>query len=197
MEEIERVTAESTLAFPYVPGLLSFREIPALAAAFKRLHVAPDLIFCDGQGYAHPRRMGLACHLGVVLDRPTIGCAKSRLIGSYREPGVRAGSWSPLRAPIQSGEDPPAKSRSKSEIVGAVLRTADAVRPIFVSQGHRVSLRTAIRMVLAVCDGRRIPRPTRDADHLAGEAKRAERSQNVPSAVGSNAIFVQRNRFSV
>jgi len=166
MAEVERVSVECSLGFPYVPGLLSFREIPALTEAFLRLRHRPNLIFCDGQGWAHPRRFGLASHLGVVLKVPTIGCAKSRLTGSYREPGSRRGSWSPLRdaAPAGSGA---------GEVIGAVLRTANDVRPIFVSPGHRVSLRTAIRLVLAVCDGRRIPRPTRDADSLAGAAKRA------------------------
>jgi deoxyribonuclease V len=169
MEEIERAAAECALTFPYVPGLLSFREIPVLVQVFERLRNQPDLIFCDGQGYAHPRRMGLASHLGLVLDTPTIGCAKSRLIGSYREPGRQAGCWSPLR-------DARAATGRKSgsvEIIGAVLRTAYGIRPIFVSQGHRVSLRTAIRMTLAVCDGRRVPRPTRDADRLAAAAKAA------------------------
>jgi deoxyribonuclease V len=164
MVELERVAVQCPLTFPYIPGLLSFREIPVLAEAFKQVRNDPDVIFCDGQGYAHPRRFGLACHLGVLLDRPCIGCAKSRLIGSYREPGRRRGCWSALRD-ISGG---------RRETIGAVLRTADGVRPIFVSQGHRVSLRKAIRLVLAVCDGRRIPRPTRDADHLAGAAKRGQ-----------------------
>lgn len=170
LEEIERVTAECPLTFPYIPGLLSFREIPALAEAFKKIRNDPDLIFCDGQGYAHPRRLGLASHLGVLLDRPTIGCAKSRLIGSYREPGRRRGCWSALR-------DVSDREGKSTEVIGAVLRTADGVRPIFVSQGHRISLRKAVRLVLAVCDGRRIPRPTRDADRLSREAKRAQISR--------------------
>jgi len=169
MEEIERVTAVCDLTFPYVPGLLSFREIPALLQALRQLRHDPDLIFCDGHGTAHPRRFGLACHLGLLLDKPSIGCAKSLLTGVYREPGSKASSWSPLHAP-------PAKSQRKghrsAEIIGAVLRTVNGVRPIFVSQGHRVTLRTAIRFTLAVCDGRRIPRPTREADRLAGLAKR-------------------------
>jgi deoxyribonuclease V len=134
--------------------------------AFRKLRHAPDLIFCDAHGYAHPRRFGLACHLGVLLDRPAVGCAKSRLIGAYREPGRRRGEWSPLRAA-------PSDKGGASEIIGAVLRTADDVRPIFVSQGHRVSLRTSIRLALTVCDGRRIPRPTREADRLAALAKGA------------------------
>ena len=161
MEEIERASAVSRLTFPYVPGLLSFREIPALLAAFARLRRAPDLIFCDGQGYAHPRRFGLACHLGILLDRPTIGVAKSRLIGEHREPGKRAGSTAPLVDP-QSGEE-----------IGAVVRTASGVKPVYVSQGHRVSLARAVELTLAVADGYRIPRPTRDADHFVGALRRA------------------------
>lgn len=166
MDPLEQATADCALTFPYVPGLLSFREVPALMEAFRKLRRPPDLIFCDAHGYAHPRRFGLACHLGVLLDRPAVGCAKSRLIGSYREPGRRRGAWSLLR-------DAPSDKRGAGEIIGAVLRTADDVRPIFVSQGHRVSLRTSIRLALAVCDGRRIPRPTREADLLAALAKRA------------------------
>jgi deoxyribonuclease V len=160
MEELERVSAERPLRFPYVPGLLSFREGPALLAAFARLRHTPDLIFCDGHGYAHPRRFGIACHLGVLLDRPTIGVAKSLLVGEYREPAAAAGSSAPLRDP-QSGE-----------VLGAVLRTRAAVRPVFVSQGHRISLDRAVELTLAVCDGYRIPRPTRDADHWVATAKR-------------------------
>lgn len=162
MEEAERAYAVQPLRFPYVPGLLSFRECPALLAAIARLRHVPDLIFCDAHGYAHPRRFGLACHLGLLLDRPTIGCAKSRLVGTEREPPQRRGGWAPL---IDEGE-------RKGETIGAVLRTRDAVRPIYVSQGHRVSLATAIRLTLQVCDGVRIPRPTRDADHFVGELKR-------------------------
>lgn len=162
MQEAERAYAVRPLRFPYVPGLLSFRECPVLLAAFAKLRHAPDLIFCDAHGYAHPRRFGLACHLGLLLDRPTIGCAKSRLVGTEREPARKAGSWTPL---IDNCE-------VKGETIGAVLRTRDAVNPIYVSQGHRVSLTTAIRLTLHVCDGIRIPRPTRDADHFIGELKR-------------------------
>jgi len=118
------------LQFPYIPGLLSFREIPALLAALRKLRKLPDLLFCDGQGYAHPRRFGLACHLGVLLDRPTIGCAKSLLVGTHGELGEKAGSW----APIVDG-------RAKGERIGAVVRTRKGVRPIYVSQGHRSAWR--------------------------------------------------------
>jgi deoxyribonuclease V len=161
MEELERATSILPLGFPYVPGLLSFREIPVLLAALRKLQTLPDLLFCDAQGYAHPRRMGMASHLGVVLDLPAIGCAKSLLIGSHKTLAHKAGSWVPL-----------IDEKARGERIGAVLRTRTGVKPIFVSQGHRVSLETAIRMTLAVSDGYRIPRPTRDADHLAGEIKR-------------------------
>jgi deoxyribonuclease V len=160
MEEVARTSAVLPLRFPYVPGLLSFREIPVLLAAFARLRHAPDLIFCDGQGYAHPRRFGIACHLGLLLNRPTIGVAKSVLVGKFREPGVSAGKSSPLVDP-KSGE-----------IIGAALRTRKAARPVFVSLGHRISLARAIELTLAVCDGYRIPRPTRDADRWIGTVRR-------------------------
>ncbi|HVA72780.1 MAG TPA: deoxyribonuclease V [Candidatus Limnocylindrales bacterium] len=160
MEEIERVWAESPVTFPYVPGLLSFREIPALLKVFRRVRHAPDLIFYDGHGYAHPRRFGIACHLGVLLDRPTIGCAKSLLVGTHGDLPRRAGSWTLLR--------------DGDEILGAVLRTRDAVHPIYVTQGHRISLQTAVKFVSAVLDGYRIPRPTRDADRFVAAVKRGE-----------------------
>jgi deoxyribonuclease V len=161
MEEIERGYAILPLEFPYVPGLLSFREIPVLLAALRKLREIPDLLFCDAHGYAHPRRLGLASHLGVVLDLPSIGCAKSLLIGSHKALPPKAGSWVPL-----------VDSKAGGERIGGVLRTRSGVRPIYVSQGHRVSLETSIRLTLAVTDGYRIPRPTRDADHFAGEIKR-------------------------
>ena len=161
MEELERTYAIRPLEFPYVPGLLSFREIPVLLAALRKLQTMPDLLFCDAQGYAHPRRMGLASHLGVVLDVPAIGCAKSLLIGSHKALPLEAGSWVPL-----------IDEKAGGERIGAVLRMRTGVNPIYISQGHRVGLETAIRMTLAVTDGYRIPRPTRDADRFAGEIKR-------------------------
>lgn len=160
MAELERVWAKRRITFPYVPGLLSFREIPVLLKAFARLCHAPDLIFCDGHGYAHPRRFGIACHLGVLLDRPTIGCAKSILVGTAEEPPRRAGSWAPL-----TDED---------EVVGVVLRTREGVKPVYISQGHRISLERAIEFGRATTDGYRIPRPTREADHFVEAVKRAE-----------------------
>jgi len=161
MQELQRAHAILPLEFPYVPGLLSFREIPVLLEALRKLSDKPDLLFCDAQGYAHPRRMGLASHLGVVLDRPSIGCAKSILIGTHAALPDKAGSWVPLLDEKAGGER-----------IGAALRTRTGVKPIYVSQGHRVSLETAIRLTLAVTHGYRIPQPTRDADHFAGEIKR-------------------------
>ena len=160
LEEIERAYAVVPLEFPYIPGLLSFREIPALLAALGKLREMPDLLFCDGQGYAHPRRFGLAAHLGVLLDRPAIGCAKSILIGEHEEVGKSAGSWAFLVDP------------KNGERIGAVLRTRDGVNPVYVSQGNRLSLKTTIRLALAVSDGYRVPRPTREADHFASAIKR-------------------------
>jgi deoxyribonuclease V len=161
MEEFAREYAVIPLEFPYVPGLLSFREIPVLLAALGRLGKVPDLLFCDGQGYAHPRRLGLASHLGVLLDKPSIGCAKSILIGQHGSLKKEAGSWTAL-----------VDDKARGERIGAAVRTRDAVRPVYVSQGNRVSLETAIQLTLKVTDGYRIPRPTRAADQFAGEIKR-------------------------
>jgi deoxyribonuclease V len=159
LEEVERRMARRKLRFPYVPGLLSFRESPVLLAAFARLRVEPDVILVDGHGMAHPRRFGIACHLGLLLDRPTIGCAKSILVGEAVEPGVQAGSTSPLV--------------DKGEKVGITLRTRDQVRPIYVTIGHRVSLASAVRIVVQCVDGFRIPKPTREADHWVRDQRRA------------------------
>jgi deoxyribonuclease V len=158
MRELERAYAEVPLEFPYVPGFLSFREIPALLAALGKLRRMPDLLFCDGQGYAHPRRMGLASHLGIVLDVPSIGCAKSVLIGEHGPVGRKQGDWSAIR----DGE----------ETIGAALRTRTDCRPVYISSGHRVSLETALRLTLSVGDGTRVPRPTREADRFVSQTKR-------------------------
>lgn len=162
MEELERIWGESEIQFPYVPGLLSFREAPALLKVFERAKNTPDLIFCDGHGYAHPRRFGITCHLGVLLDTPTIGCAKSLLIGEHDALPSGAGAWTELR--------------DKEEVIGAVLRTRSNVKPIYVTQGHRISLRTALKFVKAVLDGYRIPRPTRDADHFVAAVKKENKN---------------------
>jgi deoxyribonuclease V len=161
MQEIARQFAVVPLEFPYIPGLLSFREIPALLAALRKLNEIPDLLFCDGQGYAHPRRFGLASHLGVLLDKPSIGCAKSILLGIHGSLREKAGSWTELK-----------DEKAHGERIGAAVRTREGVRPIYVSQGHRISLETAIRLTMQVTDGYRIPRPTRAADHFASEIKR-------------------------
>jgi deoxyribonuclease V len=157
LRELERAWAIRRLEFPYVPGLLSFREAPALLAAFAKLRRPAQLIFCDAQGCAHPRRFGLACHLGVLLNCATIGCAKSRLIGEHEEPAAAPGGSAAL---LDDGE-----------VIGAVLRTRAGVKPVYVSQGHCVSLVRAIELTLAVCDGLRIPKPTREADHFVEELK--------------------------
>jgi deoxyribonuclease V len=159
LREVERRMARRRLRFPYVPGLLSFREGPVLLAAFEQLRTKPDLILVDGHGIAHPRRFGIACHLGLLLDAPTIGCAKSILVGEALEPGVRAGSTAPLV--------------DKNETVGAVLRTRDRVKPIYVTTGHRVSLESAVQIVARCLDGFRIPKPTREADHFVRDLRRA------------------------
>ncbi len=173
--EVERQFARRKLTFPYVPGLLAFREAPVLLDAFEKLRSEPDLIFYDGHGYSHPRRFGITCHLGILLDRPTIGCAKSRLIGHFEEPSLEAGATTPLC----DGE----------ERIGAVLRTRDNVQPIFISQGHRVSLETAVAWTLKVCDGYRIPKPTREADHFVEMVKtnrwrEEEQKPNAQTAFG-------------
>jgi deoxyribonuclease V len=150
--------AESSLArrptdFPYVPGLLSFREIPAVLDALAALRSAPDLLLCDGQGLAHPRRFGLACHLGWLLDAPAIGVAKSRLLGDFAAPPAERGAWTPLL--------------DRGDVVGAAVRTRPGVRPVFVSPGHRVDVASAVRLALA-CTGRyRLPEPSRAAHRLA------------------------------
>jgi deoxyribonuclease V len=159
LEEVERRMARRKLRFPYVPGLLSFRECPILLAAFARLKTEPDLILIDGHGRAHPRRFGIACHIGILFDKPTIGCAKSRLVGEHEEPGTRAGATAPLML--------------EGERLGVVLRTRDHVRPIYVTTGHRVSLDTAVGLVNQCVDGFRIPKPTREADHYVRDLRRA------------------------
>lgn len=150
---LDKVTVDMPVTFPYLPGLLAFREAPAVLSAIEKLAIAPDLIIVDGHGFAHPRRFGLACHLGVLLDRPTIGCAKSRLVGTYDEPVQEAGAWAPL---MDGGEQ-----------IGVVLCTKDGVRPLFVSIGHQVDLETATLWVLACCRGYRLPETSRRAHHAA------------------------------
>jgi len=159
LEEVERRVARRKLRFPYVPGLLSFRECPLLLSAFAALKTEPDLILIDGQGYAHPRRLGIACHIGILFDKPTIGCAKSRLVGEHEEPAHSAGSTASLTL--------------DGEQIGVVLRTREGVRPIYVSTGHRVSIESAVRLVKQCGDGFRIPKPTREVDHYVRDLRRA------------------------
>lgn len=153
LQVVEQVTAQVPTEFPYVPGYLSFREIPGLLAALGKLTTTPDLILCDGQGYAHPRRFGLACHLGVVLDCPTIGVAKSRFIGEHDPVPPEKGQWSPLH--------------DRGETIGAVLRSRTNTKPLYVSIGHRICLETAIDYVLRCTPRYRLPETTRRADRLA------------------------------
>ena len=155
---VETQVARRQVRFPYIPGLLSFREAPALLAALRRLKCRPDVLMCDGQGRAHPRRFGIACHLGVLCELPALGCAKSRLVGRHQEPGVSRGSSAIL---VDGGE-----------VVGEVLRTRDGVRPVYVSVGHRLDLGTARELVLACAIRFRLPEPTRLADRVVAEAGR-------------------------
>jgi deoxyribonuclease V len=158
LNELERVWATRPLRFPYVPGLLSFREIPPLLAAFRKVRNAPDLAFIDGHGFAHPRRVGFASHLGLVLDCPTIGCAKSLLVGKADEPEDKVGATSQLI--------------HKEELIGMALRTKVGREPVYISIGHRISLATAVKFAMAVADGFRVPKPTREADKWVAKVKK-------------------------
>lgn len=153
LELADYAIARLPTRFPYVPGLLSFREMPALLAAIGQLKALPDLILCDGHGYAHPRRFGIASHLGVYSGIPSIGVAKSRLIGEHGQPMQRRGAWVPLK--------------HRGETIGAVLRTRPYTQPIYVSIGHRVSLPLAVRYALACATHYRLPETTRWAHRLA------------------------------
>jgi deoxyribonuclease V len=158
MEIVETSAVRRRVTFPYIPGLLSFREAPAIVAAWRRLRHRADLLLCDGQGIAHPRALGLAAHLGLLLGVPAIGCAKSRLCGENDEPGPRRGDRAPL---VLDGR-----------VVGAVVRTRDRVRPLYVSPGHLLGVESAVRWVLACGGGFRLPEPTRRADMLVGRIAR-------------------------
>jgi len=154
LQVLESEVVESELAFPYIPGLLAFREVPVLAEAFRRLSVRPDLLLVDGQGLAHQRRFGIACHLGLLLDLPTIGCAKSRLVGEHEPVGEEAG----CRVELRDGP----------EVIGLVVRTRAGVTPVYVSVGHRIGLAEAADWVLSLCRGYRLPEPARLAHQAAG-----------------------------
>ena len=168
---VERVSASIETSFPYIPGLLTFREGPALLEAFRRLRSEPDVIFFDGQGIAHPRGLGIASHMGILLDRPTVGVAKSLLVGTVTEPGPARGSTSPV---LRNGET-----------IGMAVRTKERTKPVYVSVGHRIDLLSAVDLVLAAARGYRLPEPTRQAHLFANtvrrEGDRGERQTSLPS----------------
>lgn len=150
---LELRTSKVRISLPYVPGFLSFREAPAIVAAYNKLKIKPDIILFDGQGFAHPRRAGLACALGLILNKPTIGCAKTKLIGEYTEPKTNKGSLAPLF--------------DNQQIIGYALRTKDNTKPVFVSPGHKTSFLTAWTITLACCTKYRIPEPLRYAHTIS------------------------------
>ena len=167
MEVIEETSFAERVNFPYIPGLLTFREGPILLKAFERLKNVPDVAIFDGQGIAHPRGFGLASHIGLLLDIPTIGCAKTRLAGKYDEVGNKVGDYSYLLL--------------NDKIIGAAVRTRKGVRPVFVSQGHRIGLQRAVDVVLSTCIGYKLPEPTRRA-HLAVNKIRLDQKENIKSS---------------
>jgi deoxyribonuclease V len=152
LQVVEQAVVDGPVPIPYIPGLLSFREIPPLLSAWKKLKTLPDVVIVDGQGIAHPRRLGIASHLGLVLGIPTIGCAKSRLCGVHDEPPARRGAWTPLT--------------HQGETVGAALRTRAGCNVVYVSTGHRISLECSISVVLGCAPRYRLPEPQRLADQL-------------------------------
>lgn len=154
LDFVEKQSATLPVTFPYVPGLLSFREAPCLLEAFRQIQTIPDMVLVDGQGLAHPRRFGLACHMGVTINRPTIGCGMTRLVGRYAEPADEFGATTPLL----SGDN---------EIIGNVVRTRKHVKPIFVSPGTMVSFNSCVRIVLECCLGYRLPEPIRRVHNMA------------------------------
>jgi len=157
LNKAEERWSQKKVSFPYIPGLLSFREIPALIDALRKMEIEPDLIFCDGQGIAHPRGLGLASHLGILLNKSTIGCAKSPLVGTYNQVGERKGNYAYLM--------------HQNRIIGAVVRTRSKVKPIFVSPGYGVMLNDCVKFVLETCSKFRIPEPTRQAHLLVNSVR--------------------------
>jgi len=155
MEVVEKVTMCGRAVFPYIPGLLSFREIPLLTESLLKLSNIPDIIIVDGQGTAHPRKMGLACHLGLITDIPTIGCAKTPLFGNYKLPGELPGSYENI-------------TDKAGNIIGVVLRTKKGIKPVFVSVGNNIDMASCINWIMLCCKGYRLPEPTRLA-HLASK----------------------------
>jgi deoxyribonuclease V len=172
---VETATVVQKVTFPYIPGLLSFREAPACIAAVAKLKTKPDTFIIDGQGIAHPRRFGIASHLGLFFDKPTIGCAKSRLIGDYEEPFLEKGVYSLLMVPSHEPRLSAVASAKAEvtghEVIGAVLRTRKAVNPVFVSVGNKCTLDDAIKIILACTTKYRIPEPTRLAHQLVSREK--------------------------
>ncbi len=166
---VEEVGVVGETRFPYVPGLLSFRESPSVLEAWAKLKTEPDAVMFDGQGLAHPRRVGIASHVGLLIDRPTLGCAKSVLVGKYEEPGAERGSWTPLV--------------DKGETVGAALRTKTRVQPIYVSPGHLIDIEGAVELTLRCDGGYRQPEPTRRAHLLVNALRRGERA---PTSEGTD-----------
>jgi deoxyribonuclease V len=162
LNHIQDQSAAVTCLFPYVPGFLSFREGPGIVRAIKKLSIRPDVILFDGQGIAHPRNMGIASHVGVILNMPTIGCAKSLLVGTYEQPHHQKGSWSYLRY--------------QNRRVGVVVRTRTSVRPLFVSPGHMIDIRTSLRIIMKCITQYRSPEPLRHADTVS---RRLRQEQNI------------------
>ncbi len=154
LKPVEIEVAQGILELPYIPGLLSFREAPLVLAAFRKIKLSPDIVMVDGQGIAHPRRLGIASHLGLLLDNVTVGCAKSRLCGSYITPAKEKGSYTDIT--------------DDGEIIGAALRTNTGIKPLFISTGHKISLENAVYWVMQCCRGYRLPEPTRLAHMAAG-----------------------------
>jgi deoxyribonuclease V len=164
LEVVEERGLEDEVTFPYIPGLLAFREGPLLTKVFEQLATEPDVLVFDGQGLAHPRGMGIATHLGLMFDKPSIGCAKSLLYGRYQEPDREKGAWTDLRNP-------------QGQIIGAVLRSKSQTTPIFVSIGHRLDLPAAIHILMTCTRGVRIPEPTRLAHHFVTRLRRSDERQ--------------------
>lgn len=157
LEIVEEVSCSASVSFPYIPGLLSFREGPVVLDAFKKLKAKPDLIIFDGQGIAHPRGLGIASHMGLILGIPSIGCAKTRLCGEFSDPGNKKGDWSPLTL--------------KGADVGGVVRTRDDVKPVFVSPGHLIDIKSSIDVILQCARKYRLPVPTRQAHLLVNRVR--------------------------
>lgn len=160
LHRIEEQWIKDRVRFPYIPGLLSFRELPVLLKALEKIRTDPHLILCDGQGIAHPRGLGIASHLGLLVDRPTIGCAKSRLVGEFSQVGEKKGSYVPLLY--------------KEQVVGAVVRTKRRVRPLFISPGNGISLDDSVKIVLDCCGSYRMPEPSRQAHLLVSSLRRRQ-----------------------